>query len=100
MLLSPPSLLTLVARPGGARPLCHRPPLRPAHVGRLAGSDLLHHLLHLTVLLQQLIDLLHARSRAGRDPAAARTVDHLGVSPLRRRHREDPPLDAVGPPAT
>ena len=47
------------------------------------------------VLLQQLVDLLHARARSGRDPAAARAVDQLRVAALRRRHREDHRLDAV-----
>jgi hypothetical protein len=73
MLMSPPSLLTLAPRAGGTRSLrCGS----PTHRGSSSGGDLLHHLLHLTVLLQQLIDLLHARSGARRDPAAARAVDH------------------------
>jgi hypothetical protein len=58
MLMSPPSLLTFAPRPGGSRSLRSG---GTAHGGRSSGCDLLHHLLHLTVLLQQLIDLLHAR---------------------------------------
>src|SRR5664279_104711 len=92
MLMSPPSLLLRAARRRGA---WSGRSGGPAHLGRSTGRDLLHHLLHLTVLLQQLIALLHARSRAGRDPAAARAVDHLRVATLRRRHRQDHRLDAV-----
>src|SRR4029077_18369998 len=93
MLMSPPSLLTIAPRAGGPRSLRHR---RTAHGGgRSSGCDLLHHLLHLTVLLQQLIDLLHTGTRAGRDPAAARAVDHRRVAALRRRHGEAHLLAAV-----
>src|SRR6188768_103987 len=55
----------------------------PHHLGHAAfPSDLLHHLLHLSVLLQQSIDVLNLGATAHRDAALARTVDDVGEAPF------------------
>ena len=52
-------------------------------------ADLLHHRRHLLMLLQQAVDVLHRRARAGGDAPAPRGVEELRVAPLGRRHRQD-----------
>src|SRR4051812_34516925 len=66
-----------------------------AQVGHLARGQLLHDLLHLLELLDQLIDGLDRRARAVRDPSPARAVQHLRVRALVRGHRGDDRLDAI-----
>src|SRR3954447_14537514 len=66
-----------------------------AEVGHLALREAPHHLAHLVELLDQLIDLLDGHARPLGDPHAPRALDHLGVTPLVRRHREDDRLHAV-----
>src|SRR5690349_10814835 len=60
----------------------------------LARRDLLHQLLHLGELLDELRDRLHGGPRPVRDPAPARPVDDAWVGALCRRHREDDRLEA------
>src|SRR5215210_1202977 len=57
--------------------------------------ELLHQLLHLAELLDQLVDGLDRGRRPARDPAPARAVDDRGVCPLLWRHRGDHRLQPV-----
>src|ERR1700712_4434367 len=65
------------------------------HRGSTTRRELLHQLTHLTVLLEHLVDLLHARARACGDALAARAVDHGGLAALLSRPREGDRLPAV-----
>ena len=62
---------------------------RAHHAGELAAAQLLHHLLHFQVLLQQAVHVLHLHAGTGRDAAAARAIDDLGPATLARRHGID-----------
>src|SRR5688500_6663484 len=57
--------------------------------------QLLHHLLHLAELLDELIDGLHGGARAAGDPPPARAVDDRGIRALLGRHRRDDRLEPV-----
>ena len=81
-------------RPSPASRPCRR---GPGSDGHLALPHLLHHLLHHLARLEQLVDLLHGRARAARDPLAAVAVDHVRDRALARRHREHDRLDALQP---
>src|SRR5215470_9670383 len=52
--------------------------LRP----RSHGPILLHHLTHLQVLLQELVDLLDAGTASGRDALPSLPIDHAVITPL------------------
>src|ERR671925_1606409 len=65
------------------------------HGGHLALLERAHHLLHLAELLDELVHGLDARPGAGRDPLAARSIDHLRIAALGRRHRGHDRLDPV-----
>src|SRR5882757_957705 len=88
---SPP--LVLLARALGRTRPTRRHAVR--HGRDAARRELLHQFTHLAVLLEHLVDLLHARPGARGDPFAARAVDHGGLATLLRRHREDDRLDTV-----
>src|SRR5688572_7695515 len=68
------------------------------HAGHLPLLQLLHDLLHLAELLDQLVDGLHRGPGAARDPPAARAVDDRRVRALLGRHRGDDRLEAVDLP--
>ncbi|RMQ38992.1 Membrane protein [Pseudomonas syringae pv. actinidiae] len=53
------------------------------------GGELLHHLLHLFVLLDQTPDILNLSARPLRDTALARAADQVRVAALGWRHRVD-----------
>src|SRR5689334_7035396 len=57
--------------------------------------ELLHHLLELRELLEQAVDVLHARSAATRDALTPRAVDDLGTAALGRRHRANDRVEAT-----
>src|SRR6056297_2209716 len=59
------------------------------HLGHPALAELLHHLLHLGMLLQDPVDLLDLDAGPAGDPALAGTVDNRRMAPLFRRHRVD-----------
>src|ERR687897_817397 len=61
---------------------------QPAHFP-FQTLELSHHLPELRVLLEQPVHVLHLRPAAARDALAAGAVDHVGMPPLARRHRQD-----------
>src|SRR5437868_4092375 len=67
----------------------------PHHPAQQLSLPALEHLLHLLVLLQELVDLLHVSTGAAGDPALARAVEDLRPPALERRHRVDDRLDAL-----
>ena len=68
--------------------------LQLGQVGHLALPHLLHELLHLLACGKELVDRLHRRAAAARDPLAARAVDHVRQRTLARCHRQNDRLDA------
>src|SRR5688500_5044193 len=71
------------------------------HSGRHAHAALpclLHHLLHVAELREEVVDLAHRPSRTLRDARAARPVDDPGCLPLGGRHREHDRLEMLHPP--
>src|SRR3990172_8261284 len=71
----------------------------PKHLERFlrhtAGSQLLHHLLHLFELGQQLVHGLYIRDPPGGDAPAPAPVDQVGMAALLRGHGGDDSLDLV-----
>src|SRR5712692_6587554 len=57
-------------------------------------AHLLHDLLHLRKLFEQLVHVRHLRARARRDALPPRSIDERRLGPLRLRHRRDDRLDA------
>src|SRR5215213_9005726 len=83
-----------------ARHAAHHPAFEsaaaPARVAEEARArELLQHLPHLHVLLDELVDLRHARPRAARDASAAPRVEYAVVFALLPRHRVDDGLGAL-----
>src|SRR5690606_39120109 len=72
----------------GPAPAHH--PLHAAHQAlHAAAAHLRHHLFHLLVLLQQLVDVRGSQARAGGDALAPGTVQQGRVAALLLRHRVD-----------
>ena len=67
--------------------------IRQAFLALLHLLHFLHHLLHFAELLQELVDVLHARAGAHRDALAAAAVVDVYVGALFRRHRLDDRLN-------
>src|SRR5665811_959029 len=61
----------------------------------LARPQLLHHLLHLLELVQQLVHGLYVVARATRDAATPAPVDRVGVPPLLDCHGVNDSLNPV-----
>src|SRR6185312_7134246 len=55
----------------------------------LETTELLHHLAHLVVLFDELVDLRKDGPGASRDAPPAGGVEDRGIAPLARRHRPD-----------
>src|SRR4051812_44243453 len=92
--LRPPTRVSLIRTAIGAdrlATLAHH----GLQIGHLALAELLHELLHLSELLDELVDVLDRRARPARDSQPPRALDEVGPAALQRRHREDDRLDAV-----
>src|SRR5688572_22705562 len=81
----------MTARQDSELPLPHQ----LAEVGHLPRRKALHHLAHLTELLDELVDLLDGGAGALGDPLPAPALDQLGPAALLGGHRQDDRLDAV-----
>ena len=55
----------------------------------LAGRQLLHHLLHLAELVEELVDVLRRGAAASGDPLPSASADNIRAMPFLRGHRVD-----------
>src|SRR2546422_9415896 len=78
-------------------PPWHRKGRQAMQLSALAchALQLSHHLPELRVLLEQAIDVLHARAAPPRDPLTPAAVDDLGMGPLGGRHGRDDRVEAA-----
>src|SRR5262245_61857873 len=68
--------------------------LRAGHLA-LQPLELLHHPAELPELLEEPIDVLHARAAPARDALAAAAVDRFRMTPLTRRHGSNDGVEAA-----
>ena len=68
------------------------------HLLHVLAGELLHHLLHGVVLLEEPVDVHHVDAGAARDALLAAGVEQRGVVPLGGRHGEDDGLHAADGP--
>src|SRR5688500_3463434 len=68
--------------------------LPPEEFGSERSLELLHHLVHLRELLEELIHFLDGGAAAARDPLAPAAVEDLRIAPLRGGHGQN---DRLGP---
>src|SRR5262245_20116726 len=93
--LGVPVRLNLIETGTSSPPQCGKAgKLHPGHLA-LQPLELLHHPAELPELLEEPIDVLHARAAPARDALAAAAVDRFRMAAFARRHRSDDGVEAA-----